>query len=311
LGTSIARPLIAKRQIEIARIEGADSVCHGCTGKGNDQVRFEIAYLTLEPHITIISPWREWEFTSRKSLIDYAKAHKIPITVTAEKPYSTDRNLFHMSFEGGILEDPWAAPPPDMFKLTKSPQDAPDAVSTVELEYDRGDPVAINGKRMTPAEILVYLNRVGGENGIGRVDMVENRYVGIKSRGVYETPGGTILLAAHRAVESITMDREVMYLRDNLIPQYARLVYFGYWFSPERMMLQKAIDEAQKNVSGEVRLDIYKGSVTVAGRRSEQTLYHGGFATFDEDEVYSQRDATGFIRLNALRLRIKALMGIE
>jgi argininosuccinate synthase len=311
LGTSIARPLIAKRQIEIARLEGADSVCHGCTGKGNDQVRFEIAYLTLEPHITIISPWREWEFNSRTSLIDYAREHKIPITVTAEKPYSTDRNLFHMSFEGGILEDPWAAPPADMFKLTKSPKDAPDAVTSVELEYDRGNPVAINGKPMSPAEILVYLNKVGGENGIGRVDMVENRYVGIKSRGVYETPGGTILQAAHRAVESITMDREVMYVRDGLIPQYARLVYFGYWFSPEREMLQKAIDEAQKNVTGEVRLDLYKGNVTVSGRRSEQTLYHGGFATFDEDEVYSQKDATGFIRLNALRLRIKALMGIE
>ncbi len=311
LGTSIARPLIAKRQIEIARMEGADSVCHGCTGKGNDQVRFEIAYLTLEPHITIISPWREWEFNSRKALIDYARDRKIPITVTAKKPYSTDRNLFHMSFEGGILEDPWAAPPSDMFMLTVSPQDAPDKVTAVELEYDKGNPVAINGKKMTPAEILVYLNKVGGENGIGRVDMVENRYVGIKSRGVYETPGGTILQAAHRAVESITMDREVMYLRDGMIPAYARLIYFGYWFSPERDMLQKAIDESQKNVSGHVRLDLYKGNVIVSGRRSDQTLYHGGFATFDEDEVYSQRDATGFIRLNALRLRIKALMGIE
>ncbi len=311
LGTSIARPLIAKRQIEIAQKEGADAVCHGCTGKGNDQVRFEIAYLTLKPDVTIISPWREWEFDSRKALIVYAKEHSIPISVTAEKPYSTDRNLFHMSFEGGILEDPWAAPPADMFKMTRSPVDAPDQVTTLEIEYKEGDPVSIDGKEMSPAAILTTLNELGGKNGIGRVDMVENRYVGIKSRGVYETPGGTILHVGHRAVESITMDREVMHLRDSLIPQYARLIYNGYWFSPERKVLQKVIDEAQKNITGRVRLDLYKGNVIVAGRASEQTLYHDGFATFDEDSVYTPADATGFIRLNALRLRIKALLGIE
>jgi len=313
LGTSIARPLIAKRQIEIAQAEGADSVCHGCTGKGNDQVRFEMAYLTLEPHITIISPWRDddWEFDSRKSLIAYAKKYDIPITATAEKPYSTDRNLFHMSFEGGVLEDPWASPPADMFKLTVSPQDAPDKVTTIELEYEEGDPVKLDGKALSPATLLTELNRVGGENGVGRVDMVENRYVGIKSRGVYETPGGTILHAAHRAVESITMDREVMHLRDSMIAKYAELVYNGYWFSPERYLVQALMDQAQKNVTGKVRLDIYKGNVIVAGRESEKTLYHDGFATFDEDEVYTPADATGFIRLNALRMRIKALLGIE
>jgi argininosuccinate synthase len=313
LGTSIARPLIAKRQIEIARAEGADAVCHGCTGKGNDQVRFEMAYLTLEPHITIISPWRDddWEFDSRKSLIAYAKKHDIPITVTAEKPYSTDRNLFHMSFEGGVLENPWASPPGDMFQLSVSPQDAPDRVSTIELEYEEGNPVKLDGKALSPATLLAKLNRVGGENGVGRVDMVENRYVGIKSRGVYETPGGTILHAAHRAVESITMDREVMHLRDSMIAKYAELVYNGYWFSPERYLVQALMDQAQKNVTGKVRLDIYKGNVIVAGRASEKTLYHDGFATFDEDEVYTPADATGFIRLNALRMRIKALLGIE
>jgi len=313
LGTSIARPLIAKRQIEIARAEGADSVCHGCTGKGNDQVRFEMAYLTLEPHINIISPWRDddWEFDSRKSLIAYAKKHDIPITVTAEKPYSTDRNLFHMSFEGGVLEDPWASPPPDMFQLSVSPQDAPDRVMTIELEYEDGNPVKLDGKALSPAALLAELNRIGGENGVGRVDMVENRYVGIKSRGVYETPGGTILHAAHRAVESITMDREVLHLRDSMIAKYAELVYNGYWFSPERYLVQALMDQAQKNVTGHVRLDIYKGNVIVAGRESEKTLYHDGFATFDEDEVYTPADATGFIRLNALRMRIKALLGIE
>ena len=313
LGTSIARPLIAKRQIEIARAEVADAVCHGCTGKGNDQVRFEMAYLTLEPHITIISPWRDddWEFDSRKSLIAYAKKHDIPITVTAEKPYSTDRNLFHMSFEGGVLENPWASPPGDMFQLSVSPQDAPDRVSTIELEYEEGNPVKLDGKALSPATLLAKLNRVGGENGVGRVDMVENRYVGIKSRGVYETPGGTILHAAHRAVESITMDREVMHLRDSMIAKYAELVYNGYWFSPERYLVQALMDQAQKNVTGKVRLDIYKGNVIVAGRASEKTLYHDGFATFDEDEVYTPADATGFIRLNALRMRIKALLGIE
>lgn len=309
LGTSIARPLIAKRQIEIAEIEGANAVCHGATGKGNDQVRFEITYLALKPDITIISPWREWEFKSRNALIEYSERHNIPITVTAEKPYSSDRNLMHLSFEGGILEDPWMAPPADMFKLTKSPQDAPDRVKTIEIEYEEGDPVAIDGERMSPVELLTRLNEIGGENGIGRVDMVENRYVGMKSRGVYETPGGTILMTAHRAVESITMDREVMRIRDSLIPKYAELVYNGYWFSPERKMLQTAIDESQGEVEGKVRLDLYKGNVIVTGRTSEKSLYHSGFASFDdEDEVYTQKDAEGFIRLNALRLRIKAMM---
>jgi argininosuccinate synthase len=308
MGTSIARPLIAKRQIDIVKKEGADSVCHGCTGKGNDQVRFEMAYLTLRPDIRIISPWREWEFKSRVELIEYSKKHEIPIVATAEKPYSTDRNLFHMSFEGGILEDPWNPPPADMFKLTKSPAEAPDKVTTIEIDYENGNPVAIDGKTYNPAALLTTLNEIGGQNGIGRVDMVENRYVGMKSRGVYETPGGTILQVAHRGVESITMDREVMHLRDSLIPKYSDLVYNGYWFSPERELLQGLIDETQKDVTGRVRLDLYKGNVTVTGRKSEKSLYHDGFATFDRDSVYSQKDATGFIRLNALRMRIRAIL---
>ncbi|MBN1572640.1 MAG: argininosuccinate synthase [Deltaproteobacteria bacterium] len=308
LGTSIARPLIAKRQIEIAIAEGAGMVCHGCTGKGNDQVRFEMAYLTLKPDIQIISPWREWEFKSRVELMEYSEKHKIPIVATAEKPYSTDRNLFHMSFEGGILEDPWKPPPAEMFKLTKSPADAPDKVTTIEIDYDAGNPVAIDGRSYTPAALLTKLNEIGGENGVGRVDMVENRYVGMKSRGVYETPGGTILQVAHRAVESITMDREVMHLRDSLIPKYSNLIYNGYWFSPERELLQGLIDDTQEDVTGKVRLDLYKGNVTVTGRKSETSLYHGGFATFDKDSVYSQKDATGFIRLNALRMRIRAML---
>ena len=311
LGTSIARPLIAKRQIEIAVREGADAVCHGCTGKGNDQVRFEMAYLTLKPDITIIAPWREWEFNSRKALIEYAREHNIPVSVTAKKPYSTDRNLFHMSFEGGILEDPWEAPPEDMFVLTKSPKDAKDEATTVEIEYHEGNPVALDGNPMTPIQLLTALNAIGGDNGVGRVDMVENRYVGIKSRGVYETPGGTILYAAHRAMESITMDREVMRLRDGLIPKYAELIYNGYWFSPERKLIQAVIDETQKGVSGKVRLELYKGNIVVKGRTSEHTLYHSKFATFDEDDVYTREDATGFIRMNALRFRIKALLGLE
>ncbi len=308
MGTSIARPLIAKHQIDVVEKEGADSVCHGCTGKGNDQVRFEMAYLTLKPDIQIISPWREWEFKSREELIAYSQEQNIPITATAEKPYSIDRNLFHISFEGGVLEDPWSAPPTDMFKLTKSPVDAPDRVTTIEIDYEDGNPVAIDGKGSSPATLLSTLNDLGGENGIGRVDLVENRYVGMKSRGVYETPGGTILHIAHRAIESITMDREVMHLRDSLIVKYADLIYNGYWFSPERVILQNLIDETQKDVTGRVRLDLYKGNVTVAGRKSDKSLYHFGFATFDDDDVYSQKDATGFIRLNALRMRIKALL---
>ncbi len=309
MGTSIARPLIAKRQIDVVEKEGADSVCHGCTGKGNDQVRFEMAYLTLKPDIQIISPWREWEFKSRAELIAYSQEQNIPIIATAEKPYSMDRNLFHISFEGGVLEDPWSSPPQDMFTLTKSPVDAPNSVTTIEIDYEGGNPVAIDGKKdYSPATLLSTLNDLGGENGIGRVDLVENRYVGMKSRGVYETPGGTILHTAHRAIESITMDREVMHLRDSLIVKYADLIYNGYWFSPERVILQNLIDDTQKDVSGRVRLDLYKGNVTVTGRKSDKSLYHYGFATFDDDDVYSQKDATGFIRLNALRMRIKALL---
>jgi len=308
LGTSIARPLIAKKQIEIARNEQADAVSHGCTGKGNDQVRFELTYLTLEPNIKIIAPWREWSFTGRLDLMAYAKDHGIPVAATAEKPYSSDRNLLHISFEGGILEDPWSEPPEDMFQLSVSPEKAPDKPEYVEVDYEGGDPVAVNGEKLSPAELLATLNEIGGRNGVGRVDMVENRYVGMKSRGVYETPGGTILHAAHRALESITMDREVMHLRDSLVPRFAELVYYGYWFSPEMDVMRTAIDETQKNVTGTVRVKLYKGNCMIAGRKSEKSLYNPEFATFEKDTVYNQKDAEGFIRLNALRLRIRSLM---
>ena len=308
LGTSIARPLIAKKQIEIARKEKADAVSHGCTGKGNDQVRFELTFFSMEPNIRIIAPWREWDFTGRLDLIEYARKHDIPITVTAKKPYSSDRNLLHISFEGGILEDPWSEPPEEMFQLSVSPEDAPDKPEYVEIEYRGGDPVAVNGEQLSPAALLAKMNQIGGRNGVGRVDMVENRYVGMKSRGVYETPGGTILHAAHRAIESITMDREVMHLRDSLIPRFAELVYYGYWFSPEMGVLMSTINETQKNVSGIVRMKLYKGNCIVAGRKSERSLYSPEFATFEKDAVYNQRDAEGFIRLNALRLRIRSLM---
>jgi argininosuccinate synthase len=307
LGTSIARPLIAKRQIEIATREGADAVAHGATGKGNDQVRFELTYLALKPEIKIIAPWREWDFKSRRALIDYAEKERIPINATVEKPYSTDRNLLHISFEGGILEDPWVEPPEDMFVLTRSPREAPDQETDIELEYREGNPVALNGEHLSPSELLTKLNSIGGENGIGRVDLVENRFVGMKARGVYETPGGTILHLAHRAVESITMDREILHLRDSLIPKYSELVYNGFWFSPERELLQATIDESQKNVTGTVRLRLYKGNCQVIGRRSEDSLYHPGLATFEEDKVYNQKDAEGFIRLNALRLMLRAM----
>jgi len=308
MGTSIARPLIAKRQVEIAQAEGADAVSHGATGKGNDQVRFEMTYMALSPFIKIIAPWKIWDFKSRTDLIQYAKKHGIPIPVTKEKPYSSDRNLLHISFEGGILEDPWAEPPEDIYILTRSPEEAPDKPLYVEIDFEGGNPIAVNGKRMLPAELLSELNRLGGENGIGRVDMVENRYVGMKSRGVYETPGGTILHAAHRAVESIAMDREVMHLRDSLVPRYAEMIYYGYWFSPEREVLQKMMDEAQRTVNGTARLKLFKGNCTVAGRKSADSLYSCDFATFEEDQVYDQKDAAGFIRLNALRLRIRALV---
>ena len=306
LGTSIARPLIAKRQVEIAKKEGADAVSHGATGKGNDQVRFELTYLALQPSIKIIAPWREWAFRSRRELIEYASAHGIPVTATKAKPYSMDMNLFHVSYEGGILEDPWEAPPEEIFHMTTSPEQAPNRPRFAEIDYEQGNPVSVDGKRMTPAGLLTQLNRLGGEHGIGRVDLVENRYVGMKSRGVYETPGGTILHAAHRGLESITMDREVLHLRDSLIPRYAGLIYDGYWYSPERELLQKTLDEAQADVTGTVRVKLYKGSCTVVGRKSERSLYRLDLATFEEDDAYRQKDAEGFIRLNALRLAIRA-----
>ncbi|NIO03102.1 MAG: argininosuccinate synthase [Proteobacteria bacterium] len=309
LGTSIARPLIAKRQIEIARHEGADAVSHGATGKGNDQVRFEITYLSLEPSIKIIAPWREWDLRSREALIDYAKENGIPVAATKEKPYSIDRNLFHISFEGGILEDPWFEPQEDMFVLSVSPERAPERPTYLEIDFEHGVPVRLDGKAFSSAQLLDRLNQVGGGNAIGRVDMVENRYVGMKSRGVYETPGGTILHIAHRALESITLDREVMHLKDSLVTKISELVYYGYWFSPEMEVLRKTIEETQVGVTGTVRLKLYKGNCTVVGRKSEKSLYSGDFATFGEEAVYNQRDAEGFIRLNALRLRIRRLLG--
>ncbi len=308
LGTSIARPLIAKKQIEVVRKEKADAVSHGSTGKGNDQVRFELTYYALMPGIHVITPWREWDFNSRTDLVNYAKRHGIPTPVTAEKPYSSDRNLMHISFEGGILEDPGAEPPPSMFVLTRSPEKAPDRPQYVEVDFVRGIPVAVDGKRMGPAKLLGHLNRIGGLHGIGRVDLVENRYVGIKSRGVYETPGGTILHAAHRAVESITLDREVMHLRDSLIPKFAELIYYGYWYSPEMDVLKGTVEKTQENVTGTARLKLYKGNCIVAGRRSPVSLYRTDFATFEKETVFNQRDAEGFVKINALRLKIRAML---
>jgi len=305
LGTSIARPLIAKKQIEIAGKERADAVAHGATGKGNDQVRFELSYYALNPHIKVIAPWREWEFDSRESLIDYARSHGIPVTATKEKPYSTDMNLFHISYEGGVLEDPWAEPHSDMHTLTVPPEKAPDRPRYLNIGFEKGDPVSIDGRRLSPARLLERLNRIAGENGIGRIDIVENRFVGRKSRGVYETPGGTVLHTAHRALESITMDRESMHLRDSLITKYAELVYYGFWFAPERMALPKLVDETQKNVTGTVRLKLYKGCCMVVGRKSPYSLYSRELATFESEEVYNQKDAEGFIRLNALRLKLR------
>jgi argininosuccinate synthase len=308
LGTSLARPLIAKRQMEIAKIEGADAVSHGATGKGNDQVRFELSYYAHDPNIKIVAPWREWRLNSRSELIAYAQKHGIKVPTTREKPYSTDRNLLHISFEGGELEDPWKQPSKEMYALTVSPQDAPDKPEVIEITFKQGDPVAIDGKSMSPANLLLELNRLGGRHGIGRADIVENRFVGMKSRGIYETPGGTILRAAHMAVESITMDREVMHMRDALIPKYSELVYYGFWFSPEMRLLQNMINQSQENVSGVVRLELYKGCCSVLGRKSDESLYREDFATFEEDSVYNQKDAEGFIRLNALRLRIHKMI---
>lgn len=305
LGTSLARPLIAKRQVEIAAAEGAEAVSHGATGKGNDQVRFELTYQALAPNLRIIAPWREWDLNSREVLVAYAKKHGIPIPVTKAKPYSSDANLLHISFEGGILEDPWAAPPEDMFVLSVSPQAAPDEPEEIIVDFESGDAVAINGERLSPANLLAKLNELGGKHGIGRVDLVENRYVGMKSRGVYETPGGTILRHAHLAVESLCLDREVVRLRDNLLTTYSELIYYGYWFTPEMELLQSFMDKAQEPVTGQARLVLYKGNVTTVGRRSDNSLYRPDFATFEEDSVYNQADATGFIRLNGLRLRIR------
>ena len=306
LGTSIARPLIAKEQIRIASIESADGVSHGSTGKGNDQVRFELAYHTLNPEIQIIAPWREWDLNSRTALIDYAVKHGIPVPVTKAKPYSTDRNLFHISYEGGVLEDPWYEPHDDMFLLSLTPEKAPNKPTIIEISYEQGNPVSINGEKMSPATLLERLNEYGGENGIGRIDIVENRFVGMKSRGVYETPGGTILHEAHRAVESITLDREVAFLRDSLIPSYAKMIYNGFWFSPERELLQKTMDYAQTNVTGVARLKLYKGNCIVVGRKAENSLYNQNIASFEETHSYSQDDAEGFIKLNALRLKLYA-----
>jgi argininosuccinate synthase len=307
LGTSIARPCIAKAQIELAGRENADSVSHGATGKGNDQVRFELAYLYMNPDIKVIAPWRIWDMGSRSDLIEYARKAGIPIESTSAKPYSMDRNILHLSFEGGKLEDPWEEPDDEMFLLTKDPREAPDVPEEMVISFSCGDPVAVNGERLSPAALLETLNTVAGRNGVGRVDMVENRYVGMKSRGVYETPGGTVIHVARRALESITLDREVMHLKDEWIPRYANLVYNGYWFSPEREMLQAGIDEAAKSVSGDVRLKLYKGNATVTGRKSDESLYDDRFSTFEEDEVYTQSDADGFIRINALRLRIRSM----
>ena len=309
LGTSIARPLIAKKQIDIARAENADTVSHGATGKGNDQVRFELTYLALNPDIKIIALWRHssWNLTSRNAMIEYARRHNIPVPVTAEKPYSSDRNLFHISFEGGILEDPWNEPREDMFVMSVAPEKAPDTPTYVEIDFKNGDPVAVDGEQLSPARLLARLNRLGGENGIGRADVVENRYVGMKSRGVYETPGGTILHVAHRAIESLTLDREVQHFKDSMMPKYSELVYYGYWFAPEREILQKAIDETQQHVTGTARIKLYKGNCSVVGRKSPNSLYREDFATFEEDEVYRQADADGFIRLNALRLRVNSI----
>ncbi len=308
LGTSIARPLIAKRQVEIARATDAPAVAHGATGKGNDQVRFELTYYALAPGILVVAPWRLWDLRARSALIAYAERHMIPIPVTREKPYSTDRNLLHISYEGGILEDPWQEPYADMFLLSVAPEQAPDRPEYLEIEYEAGDPVAVNGERLTPAALLALLNVLAGRHGVGRLDLVENRYVGMKSRGVYETPGGTVLQVAHRAVESLTLDREVMHLRDSLVPRYAEMVYYGYWFTPERRMLQAAIDDAQRDVTGTARLKLYKGAVTVAGRRAPRSLYDPEVATFEADTIYDQGDAEGFIKLSALRLRIRELV---
>ncbi len=307
LGTSLARPVIAKEQVRVAMENNADAVSHGATGKGNDQVRFEMTYLALNPQLKIIAPWRDWDLNSRTKLMAYAKERGIPVPVTKKSPYSSDENLLHISFEGGLLEDPWNEPEESMFKLSKSPEAAPDKATYIELEFKQGNPVAIDGEELSPAAMLGRLNQLGGENAIGRLDMVENRFVGMKSRGVYETPGGTILRIAHRDLETITLDREVMKIRDSLTPKYSEMIYNGFWFAPEMELMQKTMDDAQTTVNGVVRLKLYKGNCTPVGRKSDDSLYQESFATFEEDDVYTQSDAAGFIRLNALRLTIQAL----
>ena len=312
LGTSIARPLIAKRLIEIANEVGADAISHGATGKGNDQVRFELGAYALKPGIKVIAPWREWDLTSRETLMAYCEKHNIPVDYSKKKksPYSMDANLLHISYEGKVLENPWTEAEEDMWRWTVAPEAAPDKATYLELTYEKGDIVAIDGKPMSPATVLAYLNKVGGENGVGRLDIVENRYVGMKSRGCYETPGGTIMMRAHRAIESITLDREVAHLKDSLIPKYADMIYNGYWWSPERLMMQAMIDQSQTHVNGDVRVKLYKGSVSVVGRRSPDSLFDEKIATFEDAAgAYNQKDAEGFIKLNALRMRIAANKG--
>jgi argininosuccinate synthase len=309
LGTSIARPLISKHLIETARKEGADAICHGATGKGNDQVRFELTAYAMEPNIKIIAPWREWDFKSRTDLLNFAKKHNIPVPVTAKKPYSMDRNMLHISFEGGILEDPWNEPPEELGVMTAPLSKTPNEPEILEISFEKGIPVSVNGKKLSPAAIMKELNTISGKHGVGRIDMVENRFVGMKSRGIYETPGGTALQIAHRAMESLTLDREVIRIRDSFIPEYAKLVYNGFWFAPEREMLQAAVTESQKFVTGDVKLKLFKGGCHVVGRRSPYSLYDEDIATFEEDEVYNQADAEGFIKLNALRLRVLANSG--
>lgn len=311
LGTAIARPLIAKRQIEIAAQVGAEAVCHGATGKGNDQIRFELGYYALNPNIKVIAPWREWDLNSREKLIDYAEKHQIPIAKDkrGEAPFSVDANLLHTSSEGKLLEDPWEESPEYIYGRINSPESAPDEATYIEVEFEKGDAVAIDGVRMTPAEILTKLNDLGRINGIGRLDLLENRYIGMKSRGIYETPGGSILIVAHRGMESITIDRGAMHLKDEIMPKYAEAIYNGFWYSPEREMMQALIDKSQEDVYGTVRLKLYKGSATLVGRKSPKSLYSMEHVTFEEDEVYDQRDAEGFIKLNALRLRLGNMRG--
>ncbi len=306
LGTAIARPLIARELVKVARAEGADAIAHGATGKGNDQVRFELTTYALQPDLRLIAPWREWDLKGRADCIQYAEEHGIPVPVTAEKPYSVDANLFHISYEGGVLEDPWTAPPKGMWQLTTDPEDAPDTAQEVEISFEGGNPIAVDGEDLAPLPLLERLNEVAGRHGVGRADIVENRFVGMKSRGCYETPGGTLLHLAHRAVESLTLDREVTHLRDQLVPQYAEMVYNGFWYSPERSALQKFMDDIQERVNGTACLKLYKGAAHVLGRRSDDSLYDEKTVTFEEDDVYNQADAAGFIRLQALRLRTHA-----